>query len=384
MLKTDLPLTGIKVLDFSQFLAGPTAALRLADLGAEVIKIERPQVGDLCRNLNLADATVEGDSLLFHVFNRNKKSVAANLKDSTELVAVKNLIVTADVMIHNFRPGVMEKIGLDFAQVEKLNPRIIYASVSGYGETGPWRDKPGQDLLAQAMSGLTWHSGNQDNPPIPMGLPVLDMAAGASMVQGILATLIRRGTTGKGGQVEVDLLSTAIDFQYEPFTVYLNTGENLPKRCAVSNANVFSTAPYGLYATKDGYLALAMTPISKLAKLLEIPHLNKYSEDDSYTKRDEIKQIIADQVAQKNTSDWLDILEKEDIWCADVLDWQRLLNTEGFKALDMVQEVTSPSGVKTRTTCLPIKIDGQRLKSSVAAPLLGAHTEEILNTNSQE
>src|SRR5216683_1755195 len=164
------PLEGLVVLEFSQYLAGPYAGLRLADLGARVIKIERPGTGDAGRQLATKNLFADGDSLIFHTINRNKESYAANLKDGADLEKVKRLIARADVMTHNFRPGVMEKIGLDYQNVRALNPRLVYGVVTGYGKDGPWKDKPGQDLLAQSVSGLTWLTGNSGDPPVPFGL----------------------------------------------------------------------------------------------------------------------------------------------------------------------------------------------------------------------
>ena len=219
---TDLPLSGLRVLDFAQFLAGPVAALRLADLGAEVIKIERPQGGDLCRSMVVNDQRLDGDSLVFHTFNRGKKSVTADLKRPEDLADVRRLIETADVMIHNFRPGVMERIGLGYDAVETLNPRLVYGAVSGYGAEGPWKDKPGQDLLVQALSGIAWLNGNDGDGPVPTGFAMLDVATAGQLVQGILACLVRRGVSGRGGLVEVDLMSAAIDMTFEQFTCFLN------------------------------------------------------------------------------------------------------------------------------------------------------------------
>ena len=164
------PLEGITILDFSQFLAGPLASLRLADLGARVIKVEIPATGDLCRSIYISDLELDGDSTLFHSINRNKESYAANLKDPDDLSKVKQLLTQADVMINNFRPGVIERIGLGYSTVSRLNPKIVFAEITGYGTEGPWRDLPGQDLLAQARSGLTWLTGEADDPPRTMGL----------------------------------------------------------------------------------------------------------------------------------------------------------------------------------------------------------------------
>src|SRR4029077_7974810 len=206
------PLEGLLVLDFAQFLAGPSAAMRLADLGARVIKIERPGTGDLCRQLYISNLELDGDSTLFHSINRNKQSFAADLKKPEDFAAVRQLIGRADVLIQNFRPGVMEKIGLHYDAVKEWNPRLVYASITGYGREGPWRDKPGQDLLAQSISGVAWLSGDATQGPVPMGLAVADMLAAAHVVQGILACLVRRGISGQGGLVEVSLIESVLDF----------------------------------------------------------------------------------------------------------------------------------------------------------------------------
>lgn len=374
-----LPLDGIRVLDFAQFMVGPMAALRLADLGAEVIKVERPKGGDLCRQLVIADQTFEDDSLLFHTINRNKQSVAADLKNEDDLECVRDLIRSADVMIHNFRPGVMERIGLGHDDVSALNPRLVYAAVTGYGEKGPWRNKPGQDLLVQALTGLPWLSGDRADPPVPVGLPVIDITTGNHLVQGILAALIRRGVTGEGGLVEVDLMSSALDLQFEPFTAFLNGLSSQPERSAVANANPLGTAPYGLYRCADGHLALAMTPISRLAELLDCPELAPYHDPAiAFKKRDEIKAVLADHLSTQTVRHWLDRLEPADIWCAEVLDWPGLMETEGFQALDALQEVKGAFGQTMQALRCPIRIDGQTLTSSKGAPTLGADTDALL------
>ena len=196
MLTKNKPLEGVTVLEFSQFLSGPVAGLRLADLGARVIKIERPGSGDLCRTLYLSDTDLGGDSTLFHAINRNKESFAANLKDEEDLKKIKKLIEKADIITQNFRPGVIDRIGLDYENVKKINPKIIYGSISGYGDKGPWKDFPGQDLLAQSRSGLVWLNGNGGEAPTPMGLAAADMLAGHYMVEGILAGLVKSLKTG--------------------------------------------------------------------------------------------------------------------------------------------------------------------------------------------
>lgn len=266
-----LPLEGIVVLDFSQFLAGPLASLRLADLGARVIKIERPGSGDLCRHLYITDVEIDGDSTPFHVINRNKQSYCADLKNAADLAKVRRLIARADVMVENFRPGVMRRIGLDYEAVRQINPRIVYGRITGYGDVGPWAAFPGQDLLAQARSGSVWLSGDADDPPIPYGLAIADMFAGNNLAEGILACLVRQLRTGQGELVETSLLEAMLDLQFEVLPTHLADDRRPPQRSAINNAHAYIAAPYGIYRTVDGYLALAMGAIDTLGRLLEIP-----------------------------------------------------------------------------------------------------------------
>ena len=369
-------LSGVLVLDMSQFLAGPYASLRLRDLGARVIKIERPDGGDLCRRLYLSDTEIGGDSTLFHAINRNKESLALDLKSPTDLAALRELIAKADVLIQNFRPGVIERLGLSYDDVSKINPTLVYASITGYGSEGPWVARPGQDLLAQARSGLMWLNGDADQGPVPFGLAVGDMLAGAAAAQGILAGLVHRGLKGRGTHVETSLLEALVDVQFEVLTTYLNDGNRPPRRSTVNSAHAYLSAPYGVYRTADGYLALAMTPLGKLADVLGLRALDRYRDAPAswFTERDAIKQLLADFLAQQSTDHWLSLLDPADIWCAKVLQWPELLGGEGFKALDMLQTVQRDDGVAVATTRSPIRVDGQRPPISRAAPILGEHS----------
>jgi len=372
------PLDGLLVLDFAQFLAGPWAATRLADLGARVIKIERPGAGDIGRQLYISNLGLDGDSTLFHSINRNKQSYAADLKQPDELARVKRLVARADVLIQNFRPGVMERIGLGAEACAALNPRLVYGVVTGYGRTGPWAGKPGQDLLAQAVSGLPFLNGDAGQPPVPFGLSVADLTASAHLVQGILAALVRRGVTGRGGLVEVNLLESVLDLQFEVLTTFLNDGGREPQRSAVHNAHAYLGAPYGIYATADGFLALAMGPVTKLGELLELPALAAYADPATwFTRRDEIKRLIAGHLPTRPTRHWLARLEPADYWCAEVLSWPKLWETDAFRALEFVQEVVRDDGPALRTTRCPITIDGERYTARRGAPRVGQHTAAI-------
>ncbi len=373
------PLEGLLVVDFSQFLSGPSASLRLADLGARVIKIERPGQGDLCRQLYISNLQLDGDSTLFHSINRNKESFAADLKNPADLAHVRALVAKADVLIQNFRPGVIEKAGLGYEAMAALNPRLVYAEITGYGKQGPWRGKPGQDLLVQSLSGLPWLNGDATQPPVPFGLAVSDMFAGAHLVQGILACLVRRGITGRGGLVEVSLLESTLDLQFEVLTTWLNDGHQPPKRSAINNAHAYLGAPYGIYETRDGYLALAMQPILRLGQLLGCEPLLAFTDPASlFDQRDEIKQILVDHLRLQTTAHWLAILEPADVWCADVFTWDRLFAHPAAEALAMVQQVDSSPARTMQTTRCPIRIDGELLLSPISAPRIGEHSDRIV------
>lgn len=370
-------LEDILVLDFSQFLSAPSASLRLADMGARVIKIERPVTGDICRELYVSDTMVKGESTIFHAINRNKESFQADLKNANDLNAVKKLIKHADILIHNFRPGVMERIGLSYESVKKLNPRLIYAYVNGYGDEGEWKDKPGQDLLLQAVSGITWLSGNDRDNPTPMGVAVADILAGTHLVQGILTAIYERFTSGVGALIEVSMLENLLDFQFEVLTCFYNDGNMLPRRSHINNGHAYIAAPYGIYKTNSGYLALAMGDIPRLGKLLGCDALFSFTDPtDWFNKRDEIKTILQDYLNNKSVMEWLAILEPADIWCAEVLDYDALVQQEGYKVLEMEQEVFIGNQFVKTTRC-PIRVDGQILKSAKGAPSLGEHTVSI-------
>ncbi|MGK9126061.1 CoA transferase [Olivibacter sp. SA151] len=372
------PLEGYLVVDFSQFLSGPSASLRLADLGARVIKVEKPITGDICRSLYTTDLIMNGESSVFHAINRNKESLSADLKNPDDIVLIKKLLKQADVMIHNFRPGVMERLELDFNEIIKINPRIVYGEISGYGNEGPWKDRPGQDLLLQSLTGLTWLSGNAGDGPVPMGLSIVDMLAGANLVQGILACLIQQSRTEQAALVQVSMTETAYDFQFEAITTFYRDGGALPQRTKVNNAHAYLGAPYGIYQSSDGYIALAMGSIPVLGKLLKCPDLENYPlVSDAFDKRDEIKQIIAVHLKGGSTQQWLDLLEPADIWCAEVLTWDRLVTHEGFQTLEMIQEVRMQDGYTYRTTRCPIRIDGEYLISPIGSPMLGQDNESI-------
>ena len=371
-------LQDIVVLDFSQFLSGPSASLRLADMGAQVIKIEKKGTGDICRQLYVSDVMIEGESTIFHAINRNKQSYAADLKDENDVQKIKQLIAKADVMVHNFRPGVMKRLGLDYEEVKQINPQIIYGEVSGYGDDGPWKGLPGQDLLLQAISGLSWLSHNKDKKPTPTGVAVVDILTGTHLAQGLLAALYRRGVSGIGGLVQVSMLESILDFQFELLTCFYNDGGQLPQRSAISNGNAYIPAPYGIYTTSDSYMALAMGDIQLLGKILGCSALNAFqNKEEWFTRRDEIKNVLTDHLASQTTGYWLSLLEPAGIWCSEVMNYDKLMQKDAYKLLQMEMEVRTGAGYTLKTTRCPVRIDGKILHSALGAPVLGEHNAQI-------
>lgn len=373
---SNLPLTGLTILEFSQYLSGPSAGLRLADMGARVIKIERPDGGDACRKLSIKNLWADENSLLFYTINRNKESFTANLKDPDDISVIKRLIKEADVLTHNFRPGVMERAGLDYASVKTINSKIIYAEITGYGRKGPWKNKPGQDLLLQSMSGLVYTSGNETDSPVPFGIAIADIICGAHLVQGILAALIRRHKKGIGALIEVSLMESLLDFQFELLTTYYSSRQ-LPQRSQINNGHPLLSAPYGIYATTDGFLAIAMVNLSRLAAAIHCTALEKFRQSDAFSQRDEIKVILSEYLQTQSSVYWLERLHAEDIWAMQVLDWQEMSGHPAYQQLQMEQVITTAGGKEIITTRCPIRINGERLFNDRTAPQLGEHNKKI-------
>ncbi|NBZ89821.1 CaiB/BaiF CoA transferase family protein [Stagnihabitans tardus] len=368
MTSSPLPLEGLRVLDFSQFLAGPYAALKLADMGADVVKVERVGTGDLSRHLYLTDTRIGGESTIFHAINRNKRSVAVDMKSDTDRAAVRDLVRGADVVLQNFRPGVMDRLGFGYDAVKEINPRVVYGSVTGYGTEGPWVDLPGQDLLAQARSGMMWLTGGADDGPVAVGLPIGDVLAGAALAHGVLAMLFRRERHGIGGLVETSLIEVLADLQFELLTTWLNDGGRMPQRSGQNPAHAYLAAPYGVYATADGHVAIAMGKLDILAGITGLDAATVGL--DPFTARDRIKAGLAAALVRKPTADWMEAFIAADIWAAPVMDWRELVATGMMETLDMLQTVERGE-VRLQTTRLPMKFDGQRPAASRAAPALG-------------
>lgn len=346
------PLEGIRIIDFSQFLAGPAASLRLADLGAEVIKIERPGSGDICRKLYVAKQKVGSESTIFLAINRNKKSIALNLKDPQDKMQLLNLIKTADVVLQNFRPYVAERLGIDFESLKKVNPNIIYGSVTGYTKNdSPWLNKPGQDLLAQSLSGLTWKNTNNKSPT-PMGLSIGNLMAAYDLTQGVLSLLVRKGITGKGGLVEVSLIESLLNIQSVPITEYLNK-----RSIKKENINYIK----GIYKTIDGFVALDAIPVNIVNEILNL------------NENDDIIRVLEN----KYSDELIGLFIKSNIHIEPVYNWKRLLSSKHYQMLN-VEQVIKQGELEFKTTRCPISIDGERYYSNIGAPTVGEHNKDYL------
>lgn len=345
------PLSGIRIVDFSQFLAGPACSLRLADLGAEVIKVERPVIGDICRQLYVAKQKVGNESTIFHAINRNKKSVAIDLKKPEDKEKILELIGSADVVIQNFRPGVAKRLGIDYQTLKELYPRIIYGSVSGYGKAlGPWFDKPGQDLLAQSLSGLVWRNIASEQPT-PMGLAIADLTAAYELTQGLLACLVRRGISGEGGLVEVSLLESLIGLQSTAITAELNP--DTFKESGIENI-------MGIYKTQDGFISVGNHTLSSFVEKFQLSD-------------DLILEQLANVFLEHTTEHWIYQLTHAEILAEPPNDWHQLRASEFYQNLNFEQVTSNRQGHQVYTTRCPILIDGQAFYSDLGAPEIGEH-----------
>ncbi|SAL81068.1 formyl-CoA transferase [Caballeronia choica] len=370
-------LEGIKVLSFTHFLQGPAAVQMLADVGADVIKIEPPG-GAFERSWTGFDAYVEGVSMFFLLGNRNQRSISLDLRDECAREIVWRLIKEADVLIENYRPGVLQRMGFGYDDVREITPRLVYCSCTGYGSSGPYLKRPGQDLLLQAISGMTMLSGEADSPPTPVGSAIVDQHAAALAAFGVVAALQARERTGKGTLVESNLLNAALDLQIEPFTYYLNKGPLWPRTNPPTGSR-FHPAPYGIYRTLDGWIAVSLTPIEKLAAALSQPMLAGFSHPkDNVRRRDELNRIVYDALTTRTTADWMTTFDEHDIWYAPVNDYDQVEADPQVAHNRIIMEVDHPQAGPVRLLAHPVRYDGAAPPLTRQPPRQGEHTREVL------
>lgn len=370
-------LDGIRVLDFTQMMLGPWGTQFLGDLGADVIKIERPRVGEWERGLRAMGELLGGDSPFFLAMNRNKKSVTVNLKEAEGRRIVEDLVRTADVVTENFRPGVLDKLGVGYEQLRAIKPDLVYVAGSGYGPDGPYVNRPGQDLLIQALSGLAAQSGRAGDPPTPMASSIVDASTALSLAFGVMVGLFHRLRTGEGQRIDVNLFNTAIALQCQELTAYMN----LPRRWSRSEAGIASpwlSAPFGIYATADGYIAISMNALPVMAELLGAPELAEFDEAAAFSERDLIKRIVQDKIVAQTSDAWVAKFLDHDLWCAKVQDFEDVISDPQVAHNDLIQTVHHPDAGELRVIGMPIRFGRTPGTIRLDPPRVGEHTREVL------
>ena len=370
-------LDGVRVVSFNHFLLGPHAMQTLGDLGADVIAIE-PLGGAFQRQWGGADKRIDGQTTLFLCANRNKRSLALDLKSDEGKRIAWRLIERADVVSENFRAGVMDKLGFGYDALKAANPGVIFASATGFGPDGPYVKRPGQDLLIQAMSGLAAITGNKHDGARALGCALVDVHAGSLLATGILAALVRRGRTGEGCRIDVNLLSAAIDLQSESFSTYLNGPRPEDVRPPHCIAGWYYPGPYGIYATLDGHLAISFSNHEHLADALSLPELATIPNDDGYARREEIATLIAPILETRGTEAWLDAFDGRDIWCAPVNDYEDVLRDPQIRHNVCFETIAGATGTPITIVGHPIRYDGETPGVRLAPQPLGAQTDEVL------
>lgn len=373
-------LKGVRVVSFNHFLFGPMGVQALGDLGADVISIEAPD-GAWQRHWSSGDIWHDGQGMLHLCTNRNKRNVALDLKAPAGKDIALRLVDTADVVAENFRPGVMEKLGFGYEALKARKPDLIYASASGYGPDGPYVARPGQDLLAQALFGMMAITGQPQTGPRPAGVSVIDHHGAALLAMGILAALFRRARTGQGCRVDANLMQAALDLQSESLTAWANSPDRPPQHQAFRHvAGWYYAAPYGVYPTQDGHLALSLSPLGEIGAVIGEPRLAAFTEKDTWTRQDEISQMIAVKLAMRPTADWIAVMEPAKIWHARVQTYRDIVDDPQVQHMQAL--VTVPGeGAKGEPVTLvnhALRYDGQAAEVALPPQRLGAQTAEVL------
>lgn len=374
----DLPLKGIKILDISRVLTGPFCTMLLSDLGAEVIKIEMPGEGDETRSWG--PPYLEGESAYYLSVNRNKKSVTLNLKSKEGRKVLLDLAAKCDIMIENFLPGTVKRLGIDYDSIRSANSEIIYCSISGFGQTGPYRTFPAYDLLLQGVGGLMSITGEKDGDPVRIGVALIDIGTGMYAAMGIISALMMKKETGKGQYIDVSLLGTEISWLTYMAANYLASGKE-PVRMGSAHPSI---VPYQAFQAKDKYFILAVGNDAiwkRFCKALDLDFVNdpKYAVNEMRVKhREELNQFLKNLFKQKNAFEWLDILQQERVPCGMINSMGEVINHPQVIHRKMIVELPHPTIGKVRVPGNPINFSLSPIQYQSAPPLLGQHTEEVL------
>lgn len=372
------PLKGLVVADFSQLAQGPWATQMLGDMGANIIKIE-PVTGDWMRHYSYGNLYPKGESISFVSFNRNKRSIALNLKEEKDKKVAKDIILKADILLENFRPGVMDRLGFGYEEIKKINTRLVYCSSSGYGATGPYLKRAGQDLLAQSIAGGAALNGKKGDIPIVTAVGQADLLTSLFIVQSVLAAIYSRLQTGKGQKIEANLLSSVVGFHIQEITAFLHKGSN-PERSESGIPNPWLGAPYGIYNTKNGYVSIGMNSVRKIAQVIGLKKYDseKFDSNNIIENRDQIRFDFDKVFQSKTTDDWLKILLEHDVWCSQVNSFKEMVEDPQIIHNEMILEYDHPTVGKVRTTGFPVSFSETPQKIYKPAPLLNEHAAEIL------
>ena len=369
-------LKGIRIVSFTQFLLGPAGVQYLGDLGADVIKVE-PLSGAWERHWSGGEHYLNGWSVFHLLAHRNSRSIAIDLKRSEGQALARKLAAVADVVVQNYRPGVIERLGVGYDEVRKLNPKLIYVSASGYGRGGPYRDLAGQDLLLQALTGLAYITGDGNGPPTAVGCAAVDHHSAALLAMGVLAALVHRLRTGEGQHVEITMVEGALDLQRETVSYHLN---GFPVARSHSGlASNYHPAPYGIYRTTDGYIALSVSPLRMLYEATHEERLLPYvAPEEAWCKRDEIHDVVASIIALKSTDAWLDQLRPHGVWVERVNSYTECFDDPGVKHLDPVMEVEVKGAGRVKMLKFPIRFGAGEPAVRHVPPAVGENTAQIL------
>ena len=374
------PIAGVRVLELAQIMAGPACGLMLADLGAEVIKIEKTTGGDDTRKFLPPD--INGESAAFMMMNRNKKGLALNLKDQDGINIFKKMVEQSDVVIENFRKGTLEKLGIGYEDLKKINPKIILCEISGYGRTGPYADKGGFDLVAQGMSGLMSITGeSSDKPPMKVGAPLTDITAGILGATGVLAALINRDKTGKGQRVDTSLYEAGIVHTYWQSAIAGATGKSPGP---LGSAHPL-TAPYQAFKTKDNWITIGASNQNNWMNLLNAIQRIDLQEDDRFKDNnsrmknlDALAPILQEELLKKTSNEWIKIFDEKGLPCGPINSITEMHNDPHTLDRKMVIEVDNKKAGKSKAIGMPIKFSDTNANTEIGAPNFGQHTDEIL------
>ncbi len=381
MEKLSRPLSGVRVLDLSRVLAGPYCSMMLGDLGADVIKVERPGVGDETREWGPPEAG--GEAAYYLCVNRNKRSITIDLKQPEGQEIVKKLAERSDILLENYKVGTLQRFGLGYNDIKKINPGIIYCSITGFGQYGPYKDRPGYDFIIQGMGGIMSITGEPDGPPMKVGVAIVDITAGLFACSAILAALYNREKTGKGQYIDIALLDSVVAWLANVGSNYLVSGE-IPKRYGNAHPNI---VPYEPFKTKDGtYIALGVGNDRQWQEFCKIAGLEDIADDPRFATnpqrvihREELIPIIAKKMLERTSEEWLSELEKHKIPCGPINTLDKVFSDPQVKAREMVVEVPHPTAGSVKLVASPMKLSDTPCRVDRHPPLLGEHTEEVLH-----